>query len=236
MDESATSSKKSIWDSFASGTKQAYDDKVQEYRDIHTSLSQLFHNESGHTGSSFDTNSELDAFASGMAHPGEDTSKGEGFFETDAAGKVKMLSAAAARVVLECAETAVLSWVKIPKLLIQGYHLTKRTSSAAKAAFKMLNKSEVKNLPKNPNDLLRKGYREITHPMAREGGHRTFENPVTGQRIRFDPAKPEKSGHGGRDHYHYYNSNQTDRMTEYLDINGDPCPRHSHESHIYSKE
>ncbi len=114
--------------------------------------------------------------------------------------------------------------------------LTSKTVQAVKAPFQTLTKLEVRNLPKNPNDLLKRGYTEITHPRQGNTGHRTFQNPVTKNTIRFDSGKAGKSGHGAHDHYHYHNPNASGRMNEYLDMNGTPCPRHSYESHIYPKE
>ncbi len=111
-----------------------------------------------------------------------------------------------------------------------------KTANATKRAFQALNKHEVRNLPKNPNDLLMRGYREISHPLEREAGHRTFQNPVTKATIRFDPAKPGKSGHGAKDHYHYNNPKRDEDGKDYLDINGDPCLRNSNESHIYPRD
>jgi RHS repeat-associated protein len=89
-------------------------------------------------------------------------------------------------------------------------------------------------LPKKPDDLLKYGYKEISHPKAMNSGHRTFQNPRTGDTVRFDGAKPGAHGHAGKDHYHRYNANGKGKIDEYLDKHGNPCPRGSDESHLYA--
>jgi RHS repeat-associated protein len=88
-------------------------------------------------------------------------------------------------------------------------------------------------LPTNPDDLLDKGYKETSHPKAAAAGHRSFENPETGDKLRFDKGKSGQPGHGGNDHYHRENPNSTGKQDAYLDKNGDPCARGSCESHLY---
>jgi len=53
------------------------------------------------------------------------------------------------------------------------------------------------DLPKEPDDLLRRGWIETTHPDAAETGHREFENPETGEKISFDRGQPGQSGFRG---------------------------------------
>ena len=51
------------------------------------------------------------------------------------------------------------------------------------------------SLPANPDDLLnRPGWKETTHPEAKETGHRTFENDNTGEKVRHDEEKPGELG------------------------------------------
>lgn len=88
-------------------------------------------------------------------------------------------------------------------------------------------------LPENPDDLINDGYEETSHPEAANRGHRTFENPQTGDKVRHDKGKPGEPGHEGKDHYHRYNPNSTSRHDEYLDNAGNPCRRGCDESHLY---
>ena len=92
------------------------------------------------------------------------------------------------------------------------------------------------DVPKNPDDLLKRGYKETSHPDAKDKGHRTFENPKTGDKIRFDKGKPGASGHEGKDHYHRYNPNSTGKHDYYLDKKGNPVSRNSNPSHIYPSD
>jgi hypothetical protein len=67
-------------------------------------------------------------------------------------------------------------------------------------------------------------------------GHRDFFNPSTGDRIRFDPARPGAQGHAGRDHYHQSNPARAGSRYDYLDRNGNPVVRGSDASHLYPGE
>jgi hypothetical protein len=60
-------------------------------------------------------------------------------------------------------------------------------------------------LPANPEALKEEGHHDTSHPEASAAGHRTFENPQTGDKVRFDQGKPGAPGHEGTDHYHRYN-------------------------------
>jgi len=92
-------------------------------------------------------------------------------------------------------------------------------------------------LPANPDDLVKKpGWKETTHPDAKESGHRTFENKQTGEKLRHDEAKPGASGHKGESHWHRFNPNSKNRFDEYLDANNNPVPRNSPESHLYPQQ
>ena len=64
-------------------------------------------------------------------------------------------------------------------------------------------------------------------------GHRTYENPNTGDQIRFDEGEAGRSGHAGKDHYHRYNPNSTGKNDRYLDRHGNPVPDGSKASHLY---
>ena len=88
-------------------------------------------------------------------------------------------------------------------------------------------------LPKNPDELLEQGYQETSHPEAAAAGHRSFENPETGDTLRFDKGKPGRPGHAGTDHYHRPNPNATGKEDAYLDAEGNPVPDGSGPSHLY---
>ena len=93
------------------------------------------------------------------------------------------------------------------------------------------------SLPRNPNDLVEKfGYEETSDPRAVENGHRMFEHPETGDKLRFDAAKPGAEGHEGFDHYHRYNPDKTGRQDEYLDRENNSVSRGSNLSHLYPED
>ena len=87
-------------------------------------------------------------------------------------------------------------------------------------------------LPANPNDLLDQLYQETSHPDAAAAGHRTFENPDTGDVLRYDQSDPEEPGYGGQDHYHRSNPASDGKSDKYLDRNGQPVPDGSGPSHL----
>jgi RHS repeat-associated protein len=92
-------------------------------------------------------------------------------------------------------------------------------------------------LPANPGDLTEKGYHDTSHPQAASAGHQTFENPQTGDKVRFDKAKAGAPAGSWEevDHYHRYNPNATGKQDEYLDEKGQPVPRGSDASHLLPK-
>ncbi len=90
-----------------------------------------------------------------------------------------------------------------------------------------------KSLPANPDELLSRGYKEISHPSAVANGHRTFTNPETGDTIRFDKGDPNRTSHRGRDRYHRENPNFTGKRDQYLDKNGNLTPDGSDAAHLY---
>jgi RHS repeat-associated protein len=89
-------------------------------------------------------------------------------------------------------------------------------------------------LPKNPDDLLNEGWKEVTDPRNTSGS-RDFINPQTGEKVRFDPGKQGANGWEGKDHYHRVNPDSTGKSDYYLDVNGNPVPRGSNSSHIPPK-
>jgi hypothetical protein len=92
----------------------------------------------------------------------------------------------------------------------------------------------ISNLPKDPDDLVKKGgWKETTDSRRKANSNRRdFLDPETGMRVEFDKAEPGAKGFKGKDHYHVPNSNPTSKLDEYLDISGNPVPRHSTPSHI----
>ena len=93
----------------------------------------------------------------------------------------------------------------------------------------------VGSLPSNPDALKDDGYQDTSHPDAAAAGHRTLENPQTGDKVRFDKGKPGAQGHEGSDHYHRYNPKATGKRDQYLDASGKPVPRGSDASHLKPK-
>jgi hypothetical protein len=92
------------------------------------------------------------------------------------------------------------------------------------------------NLPKNPNDLLKKGWKDVTpEGMRNFTDRREYIDEESGYRVRFDPAKEGAKGFEGMDHYHIYNPNSTGKMDYYIDINGNPVRKYSNPSHILPK-
>ncbi|MCP5505722.1 MAG: hypothetical protein H7A38_02435 [Chlamydiales bacterium] len=92
-------------------------------------------------------------------------------------------------------------------------------------------------LPTNPDYLLKNSkWEETSHPLAKERGHRMFENKETGEKLSFDEAKPGEPGHKGKSHWHRYNPNSTGDHDKYLDAQGNPVAKGSHESHLYSPD
>ena len=88
------------------------------------------------------------------------------------------------------------------------------------------------NLPKNPDDLLKQGWKEISHPNAAANGHRTFQDP-SGLTMRFDKGKPGQPGFEGVDHYHIENPHATHKKVDkYFDRDGNPVNNGSGPSHI----
>ncbi|MGQ0798934.1 MAG: RHS repeat-associated core domain-containing protein [Pseudomarimonas sp.] len=111
-----------------------------------------------------------------------------------------------------------------------------RSPAAIRALGSMFSRRQSNDLPKNPSNLSKQGYKETSHPAAAQKGHRTFENAKTGDKLRHDQGKPGRPGHEGRDHYHRENPNATGKQDQYLDKSGNPVPRGSDASHLYPKE
>lgn len=143
-------------------------------------------------------------------------------------GRIVVSSARLCAASAPCAQRALAAGVNLTGL---GMSLNERFEEN-KAKWEEEQQNEV---PDNPDDLLDKGYDETSHPDAAAKGHRSFENPTTGDKVRFDKGKEGKPKHEGRDHYHRENPNSTGKQDQYLDANGKPVPRGSEASHLYPK-
>jgi len=105
-----------------------------------------------------------------------------------------------------------------------------------KPDFKNPIEKNIINLPKNPNELINKGWIDVTpEGMAKNTSSRELKNPSTGIKVRFDPGKPGATGFEGKDHYHIYNPNSKSKGDYYLDESGKPIPKNSKKSHIIPK-
>jgi len=88
------------------------------------------------------------------------------------------------------------------------------------------------SLPPKPDDLLRQGWKEITHPKELANGRRVFVNPETNQTVEFDKGRPGEPAWRGQDHYHIRNPDATGKGDKYLSRDGLPVPDGSKRSHI----
>ncbi len=88
------------------------------------------------------------------------------------------------------------------------------------------------DLPTNPDDLLKTGWIETTHPSAGATGRRTYENAISGEKLEFDKGRPGERGFRGVDHYHRTNPDKTTKQDAYLDGDGNPVSDGSKRSHI----
>jgi hypothetical protein len=91
------------------------------------------------------------------------------------------------------------------------------------------------SLPKTGDELLKKGWTDISNPHQAEHGSYTYKEPGTGLRIRYDEPVPGAPGFAGKDHYHILNPNATSKKDMYLDKDGNPVQRGSKASHILPK-
>ena len=93
-------------------------------------------------------------------------------------------------------------------------------------------RSAIRSLPKNPDKLVEKGWRDTTPTsMSQNTSSKVYTNK-DGLRVRFDKGNPSQGGYGGKDHYHVLNPNSTGKHDYYLDKDGNPVPKNSKASHI----
>ncbi len=95
----------------------------------------------------------------------------------------------------------------------------------------MYSKYSYKNLPKNPDDLVKNGWKDITDERN-QSQSRDFYNPKTNDKVRFDKGQKGKSGFRGKDHYHWHNPKSKGKNDYYLDKNGNPVPKQHKNSHL----
>lgn len=92
-------------------------------------------------------------------------------------------------------------------------------------------KYSYNNLPLDPNDLIKNGWKDITDKRNKSES-RDFYNSKTKDRIRFDKGQNDKPGYRGKDHYHWYNPKSKNNKDFYLDKNGNPVPKQHKNSHL----
>ena len=88
-------------------------------------------------------------------------------------------------------------------------------------------------LPEDPNELLKQGWKDVTHPLKRKyhkGG--TFKNTSTGQEVNFDYGNDNKGGFQNKNHYHWLNLGDDNDKFLYKNKYGNKCKKNSEESHI----
>lgn len=92
-------------------------------------------------------------------------------------------------------------------------------------------------LPKDPNRLTFKGWKETTNPNN-QSRSRLFERKSSGQTIRYDDKALTIRGTVADEHYHWDNPNKdmtsgkTQNNTKYLDRYGNSCKKGSKQSHL----
>ncbi|WP_232699993.1 hypothetical protein [Brevibacillus daliensis] len=92
---------------------------------------------------------------------------------------------------------------------------------------------DFSKLPKDPQQLLKNGWKDVTHPeLKRNTSSREYYDPKSGLRVRFDKKREGAPGFEGKDHYHIFNPNSTSNRDLYLDVNGNPVSKGSNASHI----
>lgn len=88
-------------------------------------------------------------------------------------------------------------------------------------------------LPDDPNELLKQGWKDVTHPLKRKNSNTLeYKNPKTLQEVSFDKGKKGSPGFRGVDHYHWKNLNETTKSKyERKDKYGNLCNKEN-KSHI----
>ena len=108
-----------------------------------------------------------------------------------------------------------------------------RRTNDAPSSIKDVAKVVISNLPRNPSELLKKGWKDTTLVKMKENSSsQTFHDPKSGLDVRFDKGEAGENGFRGKDHYHVENPNSTGKLDKYLDKDGNPCAKGSKASHI----
>ncbi len=86
--------------------------------------------------------------------------------------------------------------------------------------------------PCNPDELSN-NWREVTDPRMKQfSNRREFIYKYINIKIAFDLGRSGAPKFRGKNHWHRYNPNTTNRHDIYLDRNGKPVGEHSNDSHI----
>ncbi|MFM7903996.1 MAG: hypothetical protein ACKPA9_02125 [Microcystis sp.] len=94
------------------------------------------------------------------------------------------------------------------------------------------NQLKPNQLPKDPQELVQQGWKDVTHPKQAQLGQRELEHPDGNLKVSFHPAREGQPGWKGKDHYHIHNPNATGKQNYYLDAQGNPVARGADASHI----
>lgn len=100
------------------------------------------------------------------------------------------------------------------------------------ASSGMYIKYTYRHLPKDPKDLVRNGWKDVTDDRNK-GNSKEFYNPKTKDKVRFDKGQRGKNGYRGKNHYHWYNPNYKNDGFKYLDKNGNPTRKNNKNSHLF---
>ena len=94
-------------------------------------------------------------------------------------------------------------------------------------------REKINSLPKNPKDLEKQGWKDITpKDMSKNTSSKMYTDTDASLKIRFDKGKKGAPGFAGKDHYHIINPKATSKGDYYLDKYGNPVPKNSKNSHI----
>jgi hypothetical protein len=94
----------------------------------------------------------------------------------------------------------------------------------------------IQNLPPRPDKEFLQDWSEFINEKAiGKTTSREFFHNETKLRVRFDHAEDGKPGFKGKNHWHVYNPNMTNKKDRYLDKDGNPTAKDSPPSHIIPK-
>ncbi|UKS27369.1 hypothetical protein LOZ80_39070 [Paenibacillus sp. HWE-109] len=95
-------------------------------------------------------------------------------------------------------------------------------------------KTFARTLPQNPNDLMDRGFADVTDPrMAQNSNRRDFWSETMKLKVSFDGGREGATGFEAQDHYHIYNPFATHKKNDvYLTGDGEATFKGSSASHI----